>query len=104
LKITDILAKDKPSFSFEFFPPKSDEGVAALMQTASSLRPLEPAFVSVTYGAGGGTRARTIDVVKAMKNLYSMLRQMEQALRDTPLHGRVRHAREAMERDLIRRV
>jgi len=67
LKITDILAKDKPSFSFEFFPPKSDEGVAALMQTASSLRPLEPAFVSVTYGAGGGTRARTIDVVKAMK-------------------------------------
>jgi len=67
LKITDILAKDKPSFSFEFFPPKSDEGVAALMETASTLLPLKPAFVSVTYGAGGSTRTRTIEVVKALK-------------------------------------
>jgi methylenetetrahydrofolate reductase (NADPH) len=67
LKITDILAKDKPSFSFEFFPPKSDEGVAALMETASTLVPLQPAFVSVTYGAGGSTRTRTIEVVKALK-------------------------------------
>jgi methylenetetrahydrofolate reductase (NADPH) len=67
LKITDILAKDKPSFSFEFFPPKSDDGVAALMETASTLLPLQPAFVSVTYGAGGSTRARTIEVVKALK-------------------------------------
>jgi methylenetetrahydrofolate reductase (NADPH) len=67
LKITDILAKDKPSFSFEFFHQKSDEGVAALMETASTLLPLQPAFVSVTYGAGGSTRARTIEVVKALK-------------------------------------
>ena len=67
MKITDILAKDKPSFSFEFFPPKSDEGVAALMETASTLLPLKPAFVSVTYGAGGSTRTRTIEVVKALK-------------------------------------
>jgi len=67
VKITDILAKDKPCFSFEFFPPKNDEGVAALMDTAAALVPLRPAFVSVTYGAGGSTRERTIDVVKAMK-------------------------------------
>ena len=67
MKITDILAKDRPSFSFEFFPPKSDEGVAALMETASTLVPLQPAFVSVTYGAGGSTRTRTIEVVKALK-------------------------------------
>jgi len=67
VKITDILARDKPCFSFEFFPPKSDEGVAALMDTAAALVPLKPAFVSVTYGAGGSTRERTIDVVKAMK-------------------------------------
>jgi len=67
LKITDILAKDKPSFSFEFFPPKSDEGVGALMETASTLLPLQPAFVSVTYGASGSTRTRTIEVVKALK-------------------------------------
>ena len=67
MKITEILAKDKPSFSFEFFPPKSDEGVAALIQTASTLLSLQPAFVSVTYGAGGSTRARTVEVVKALK-------------------------------------
>lgn len=67
MKITDILAKGKPCFSFEFFPPKSDEGVAALMETAASLVPLRPAFVSVTYGAGGSTRTRTIEVVKALK-------------------------------------
>ena len=67
MKITEILAKDKPSFSFEFFPPKSEEGVAALMETAASLIPLRPAFVSVTYGAGGSTRTRTTEVVKALK-------------------------------------
>ncbi len=67
MRITDILASSKPCFSFEFFPPKSDEGVAALMSTAAALQPLYPAFVSVTYGAGGSTRTRTLDVVKAMK-------------------------------------
>jgi methylenetetrahydrofolate reductase (NADPH) len=68
MRISDILAARRPCFSFEFFPPKSDEGVASLMETAAALRPLEPAFVSVTYGAGGSTRARTLDVVKAMKH------------------------------------
>jgi methylenetetrahydrofolate reductase (NADPH) len=67
LKVTDLLSKSYPCFSFEFFPPKSDEGVTALMKTAETLLPLQPAFVSVTYGAGGSTRARTIDVVKRMK-------------------------------------
>lgn len=67
MRITDILRDNKPSFSFEFFPPKSDEGVVALMKTAAALQPLNPAFVSVTYGAGGSTRSRTIDVVKSMK-------------------------------------
>src|SRR4029077_12899389 len=51
----------------EFFPPHSDEGVAKLLATVEILRPLEPAFVSVTYGAGGSTRARTIEVTKAIK-------------------------------------
>jgi len=67
MRITDILRGSKPCFSFEFFPPKSDEGVATLMSTAAALQPLKPAFVSVTYGAGGSTRRRTLDVVKAMK-------------------------------------
>ncbi|MBV8340370.1 MAG: methylenetetrahydrofolate reductase, partial [Candidatus Eremiobacteraeota bacterium] len=68
MKIIDILKRRTPCFSFEFFPPKTDEGVATLMETAATLVPLEPAFVSVTYGAGGGTRDRTLSVVKAMKN------------------------------------
>ncbi|MDE2571470.1 MAG: methylenetetrahydrofolate reductase [NAD(P)H], partial [bacterium] len=51
----------------EFFPPKSDDAVAALLQTVEALRSLGPSFVSVTYGAGGSTRARTIDLTKAIK-------------------------------------
>jgi methylenetetrahydrofolate reductase (NADPH) len=66
MRIPDILARDRPCFSFEFFPPKTEGGVAALMMAAAQLRSLAPAFVSVTYGAGGSTRARTLDVVKAM--------------------------------------
>jgi len=67
VKIDAILQQRKPCFSFEFFPPQSDDGVARLLSTVEVLRPLEPAFVSVTYGAGGSTRARTIEVTKAIK-------------------------------------
>jgi methylenetetrahydrofolate reductase (NADPH) len=67
MKIDQTLALRRPCFSFEFFPPKTDEGVENLVATARELRILEPAFVSVTYGAGGSTRARTIEVAKRMK-------------------------------------
>jgi len=67
MKIAEILKAQRPVFSFEFFPPKSDEAMAGLLKTVSTLRPLGPAFVSVTYGAGGSTRARTIEVTKAIK-------------------------------------
>jgi methylenetetrahydrofolate reductase (NADPH) len=68
LRITDRLHQRAPFFSFEFFPPKSDEGVAALMATVATLKTLDPAYVSVTYGAGGSTRDRSIDVAKRIKN------------------------------------
>ena len=68
MKIDRILAAGAPSFSFEFFPPKDDAGMDALLATTAALCPLEPAFVSVTYGAGGSTRSRTIDVTKKIKN------------------------------------
>jgi methylenetetrahydrofolate reductase (NADPH) len=56
--------RGRPVFSFEFFPPKSDEGVAQLMQSVADLKAaLAPNFVSVTNGAGGSTRARTLEVV-----------------------------------------
>ncbi len=67
MRIDQTLALGRPCFSFEFFPPKTDEGVENLVATARTLRTLEPAFVSVTYGAGGSTRARTIEVAKRMK-------------------------------------
>jgi methylenetetrahydrofolate reductase (NADPH) len=60
--ITELLSAG-PTLSFEFFPPKSDEAARQLEKTICELAPLEPSFVSVTYGAGGSTRERTRDIV-----------------------------------------
>lgn len=62
--VRDMLAIGQPSFSFEFFPPKTDEGERLLWQAIRELEPLRPAFVSVTYGAGGSTRDRTIRITE----------------------------------------
>jgi methylenetetrahydrofolate reductase (NADPH) len=71
VRISDILRfareRGEPVFSFEFFPPKTDEGTRQLFETVEALRPLGPAFVSVTYGAGGSTRQRTLELVKRLK-------------------------------------
>ena len=61
--VKDILEQNNPSFSFEFFPPKSDEGWDKLFHSIADLRPLKPSYVSVTYGAGGTTRDHTHDLV-----------------------------------------
>jgi methylenetetrahydrofolate reductase (NADPH) len=65
--IREFLASGAPSISFEFFPPKTDQAVAQLEQTIGELRDLKPSYVSVTYGAGGSTRERTIDIVSRIK-------------------------------------
>ena len=57
----------RPVFSFEFFPPRSDAGEEALFQTIAQLRELHPTFVSVTYGAGGSTRTRTLELVTRIR-------------------------------------
>ena len=69
VRIVDRLTQvtGSPCFSFEFFPPKSDEGVAELFRALGELSALQPAYVSVTYGAGGGTRERTIDLVTRIR-------------------------------------
>jgi methylenetetrahydrofolate reductase (NADPH) len=67
VRVSEIIATRRPSFSFEFFPPKDDAGVEALIDTMRQLRSLEPSFVSVTYGAGGSTRARTTDLVVRLR-------------------------------------
>lgn len=63
MHIQDIFAQHRTTFSFEFFPPKTDEASEELFRTIASLQPLQPSFVSVTYGAGGSTRDRTHDLV-----------------------------------------
>ncbi|MCI0570812.1 MAG: methylenetetrahydrofolate reductase [NAD(P)H] [Myxococcaceae bacterium] len=67
MKIRYRLNPSNPCFSFEFFPPKTDEGVTNLVRSLEELAPLEPGFVSVTYGAGGSTRERTVDLVERIK-------------------------------------
>ncbi|MHC5065290.1 MAG: methylenetetrahydrofolate reductase [NAD(P)H] [Planctomycetota bacterium] len=67
MKIKDMFHVDGPVISFEFFPPKTDEGTEALYHTVETLGPCKPSFVSVTYGAGGSTRDRTLSLVARIK-------------------------------------
>ena len=67
MRIDEILAERRPVFSLEFFPPKTDDGHANLRATLDTLRHDRPDYVSVTYGALGSTRDRTIDIVKWIK-------------------------------------
>src|SRR6478672_13228040 len=61
-RVSDLLAAGR-TYSFEFFPPKTDGAQLSLGHTIAELEPLAPSFVSVTYGAGGSTRARTHEIV-----------------------------------------
>jgi methylenetetrahydrofolate reductase (NADPH) len=67
MRIDQILNERRPVFSFEFFPPKTDEGQATLEQTLEVLKDDAPDYVSVTYGAGGSTRERTVEITKWIK-------------------------------------
>lgn len=62
--VAELLAEGRPTFSFEFFPPKDDAGEIQLWQTIRRLEALRPSFVSVTYGAGGSTRDRTVRITE----------------------------------------
>jgi len=68
MRITSLLSRGAPVFSFEFFPPKTEAGDRALLTTIAELRPLAPDFVSVTYGAGGSTRQRTVELVSYIEH------------------------------------
>ncbi len=70
--VPELLARGR-SYSFEFFPPKDEAGAAVLWQSLRELEPLQPTFVSVTYGAGGSTRDRTIEITHRIATETTML-------------------------------
>jgi methylenetetrahydrofolate reductase (NADPH) len=73
MRIDEIIAADgDPVFSFEFFPPKTAEGERSLYDALEALRPLEPSFVSVTWGAGGSTREKTIEIVTNIRAAHGL--------------------------------
>ena len=72
MKIRDILRQQKPSISFEFFPPKDDKAMATLLETLAHLRQLRPSFTSCTYGAGGSTRAKTLEITLKIKEQFGL--------------------------------
>jgi methylenetetrahydrofolate reductase (NADPH) len=72
MRIDQLLAGADPVFSFEFFPPRTEQGEQNLYAALAELRTLEPSFVSVTYGAGGSTRSKTIEIVKRIRDDYGL--------------------------------
>jgi len=63
MRIGGLYGGDRPIFSFEFFPPKTDKGFESLYRTVAELKRLDPDYVSVTWGAGGSTRQKTVELV-----------------------------------------
>jgi methylenetetrahydrofolate reductase (NADPH) len=73
LRIPELYAHPAPTISFEFFPPKTDEAEQALFRdTVPAIQALNPSFISVTYGAGGGTRDRTLRIVSRIRKEFGI--------------------------------
>lgn len=72
MKIIDLLKKDTLSLSFEVFPPKTETAFESVRLATQEIAKLKPAFMSVTYGAGGGTSKYTLDIAKNIKQLYGV--------------------------------
>lgn len=68
MRLDQQFQPGKPTVSFEFFPPKTEEGWNSLYQTIEHLKPLKPSYVSVTYGAGGSTRTKTLELAGKIQN------------------------------------
>ena len=72
MKLTEILNQDKLSLSFEVFPPKNDTAFESVKHATEEIAKLKPSFMSVTYGAGGGTSKYTLDIAKNIKETYGV--------------------------------
>lgn len=73
MKIRELFKRKEPVFSFEFFPPKTPEGEVQLFRTLHDLKPLKPSYVSMTYGAGGSTRTRTVAWIKRIQEEVGLI-------------------------------
>lgn len=69
MKIKDLLAEGKPTLSMEVFPPKTDANIETVQKAVANIALLSPSFMSVTYGAGGGTSAHTVRISESIKTL-----------------------------------
>ena len=72
MKIIDILNKKNMSLSFEVFPPKKESSFESVLETTEKIAAYHPAFMSVTYGAGGGTSRFTLDIAKDLTDKYDV--------------------------------
>jgi len=72
MRIDELLGRGEPTFSFEFFPPKTPAGEENFERALRQLAPMAPSFVSVTYGAGGSTREKTVETVRRIKEAYGL--------------------------------
>ena len=72
MKITDVLKQDKLLLSFEVFPPKTDTAFGSVRSATEEMAKLKPSFMSVTYGAGGGTSRYTLQIAKNIKDRYGV--------------------------------
>ena len=72
MKLINLLREDKLSLSFEVFPPKTDTAFESVKVATEEIAALKPAFMSVTYGAGGGTSKYTLDIAKNIKKMYGV--------------------------------
>ena len=72
MRIDEILGGPEPVFSIEFFPPKTREKVEELFETVEALKPFDPDYVSVTYGAGGATRDGTVEIATRIKQEHGL--------------------------------
>ena len=72
MKITDILRQNKLLVSFEVFPPKTESNYESVKNATEEIAKLQPSFMSVTYGAGGGTSKYTLDIAKRIKENYGV--------------------------------
>ncbi|MBQ2889292.1 MAG: methylenetetrahydrofolate reductase, partial [Clostridia bacterium] len=72
MKIINLLKNEKLSLSFEVFPPKTQSGFDSVKTATEEIAKLRPSFMSVTYGAGGGTSKYTLDIAKNIKEIYGV--------------------------------